>query len=51
MGVERVSGTMLASNRAALRLIRGLGPIEHSALSGGIRELVVRVGAPVALAA
>jgi acetyltransferase len=51
MGVERVAGTMLASNRAALGLIRGLGAIEESSLSSGVRELVVRAGAPVALAA
>ena len=50
-GVTRISGTMLATNRAALRLMRALGPIESSALSGGVREVVVRVGAPVALAA
>jgi GNAT superfamily N-acetyltransferase len=51
MRVARVTGTMLASNRAALALIRRLGPVERSSLSTGVRELVVRVGAPVALAA
>jgi GNAT superfamily N-acetyltransferase len=51
MGVARVSGTMLATNRAAYAIMRGLGPIEHASLSGGIRELVARVGAPVAAAA
>jgi acetyltransferase len=51
MGVERVSGTMLATNRAALRLLRGVGPIEFSGVSAGVREVVARVGARVALAA
>jgi hypothetical protein len=50
-GVDRVSGTMLATNRAALALMRGIGPLEHSAISGGVREVVVRVGADIALAA
>jgi GNAT superfamily N-acetyltransferase len=50
-GVARVSGTMLATNRAAYRIMRGLGAIEHSELSGGVREIVARVGAPVAAAA
>jgi GNAT superfamily N-acetyltransferase len=51
MGVRRVSGTMLASNRAALALMRSLGPVEHSELGGGVREVTVGVRAPVALAA
>jgi GNAT superfamily N-acetyltransferase len=51
MGVARVSGTMLASNRGALALMRSLGAVEDSALSDGVRELVVRIGAPVAVAA
>ena len=50
-GVDRVSGTMLASNRAALALMRGIGPLEYSAISGGVREVVARVGADIALAA
>jgi GNAT superfamily N-acetyltransferase len=50
-GVTRISGTMLATNRAALRLMRALGPVESSGLAGSVREVVVRVGAPVALAA
>src|SRR5262249_29395165 len=29
-GVDRVSGTMLATNRAALALMRGIGPLEYS---------------------
>jgi GNAT superfamily N-acetyltransferase len=50
-GVDRVSGTMLATNRAALALMRGIGPLEYSAISGGVREVVARVGADIALAA
>jgi GNAT superfamily N-acetyltransferase len=47
MGVARVSGMMLASNRGALALMRSLGAVEESALSGGVRDLVVGVRAPV----
>jgi GNAT superfamily N-acetyltransferase len=50
-GVDRVSGTMLATNRAALALMRGIGPLEHSVISGGVRDVVARVGADIALAA
>ena len=50
-GVDRVSGTMLATNRAALALMRGIGPLERSAMSSGVREVVARVGADIALAA
>jgi GNAT superfamily N-acetyltransferase len=50
-GVDRVTGTMLATNRAALALMRGIGPIERSAISGGVREVVARVAADIALAA
>jgi len=50
-GVDRVSGTMLATNRAALALMRGIGPLEYSAISGGVRDVVARVGADIALAA
>ena len=50
-GVERVSGTMLATNRAALALMRGIGPLEYSAISAGVREVVARVPADIALAA
>jgi hypothetical protein len=42
---------MLASNRAALGLMRRLGPVERSSLSTGVRDLVVRVGARVPVAA
>jgi GNAT superfamily N-acetyltransferase len=50
-GVGRVAGTMLATNRAALALMRGIGPFEYSAISGGVRDVVARVGADIALAA
>jgi len=50
-GVDRVSGTMLATNRAALALMRGIGPLEYSAISGGVREVIARVPADIALAA
>jgi GNAT superfamily N-acetyltransferase len=50
-GIMRISGTMLATNRAALGLMRSLGPVETSAVAGGAFEVVARIGAPVALAA
>jgi GNAT superfamily N-acetyltransferase len=50
-GVDRVSGTMLATNRAALALMRGIGPFERSSISDGVREIVARVSADIALAA
>jgi len=50
-GVDRVAGTMLATNRAALALMRGIGPLEYSAISGGVREVIARVPADIALAA
>ena len=50
-GVDRVAGTMLATNRGALALMRGIGPLEYSAISGGVREVVARVSADIALAA
>jgi hypothetical protein len=50
-GVDRVSGTMLATNRAALALMRGIGPLEHSQISSGVRDVVARVSADIPLAA
>jgi hypothetical protein len=44
-GITRFSGTMLADNRAALRLMRSF-EVERAAVSYGIREVVVRL-APV----
>jgi GNAT superfamily N-acetyltransferase len=49
--VARVAGTMLATNRGALALMRGIGPLEHSVIANGVREVVARVGADIALAA
>jgi GNAT superfamily N-acetyltransferase len=48
-GITRVSGTMLASNRAALGLMRTIGPLEQAAFAGGVREVVARIAAPAAL--
>jgi RimJ/RimL family protein N-acetyltransferase len=42
MDVERVSGTMLADNRAALALMKGIGPLERTTVSAGVREVVAR---------
>ena len=50
-GVDRVAGTMLATNRAALALMRGIGPLEYSAIYNGVRDVVARVSADIALAA
>jgi GNAT superfamily N-acetyltransferase len=44
-GVTRISGTMLAHNRPAFRLMRGLGGFEHDELSHGVREIVTRLAA------
>jgi GNAT superfamily N-acetyltransferase len=49
VGIDRIAGTMLADNRAAFRLMRGLGwPFEHDELSGGVREVVARLKPPPA---
>jgi len=51
VGIERIAGTMLADNRAAFRLMRGVGwPFERDELSGGVREVVARLsgGGPAA---
>jgi RimJ/RimL family protein N-acetyltransferase len=43
-GVRRVSGTMLADNRPALRLMRALGGgFDEDAISGGVRQIVLRL--------
>jgi len=45
-GVTRISGTMLADNRPALRLMRGFGAgFDHDAMSHGVREVVTRLAA------
>ena len=45
-GVTRIAGTMLADNRQALRLMRGVGAgFEHDDISHGVREVVTRLAA------
>ena len=41
-GIERFSGTMMATNRGAVRLLRGFGShVESDVIAGGVREIVV----------
>lgn len=43
-GVERFSGTMMATNRGAVRLMRGFGThVERDLIADGVREIVVQV--------
>jgi acetyltransferase len=43
-GVTRIAGTMLADNRPALRLLKGISPdFEVDDLSHGVREIVTRL--------
>jgi RimJ/RimL family protein N-acetyltransferase len=45
-GVTRISGTMLADNHVALRLMRGLGTgMDRDTTSHGVREVVTRLAA------
>jgi RimJ/RimL family protein N-acetyltransferase len=45
-GVTRIAGTMLADNKPAFRLMRGVGTgFEHDELSHGVREVVTRLAA------
>jgi RimJ/RimL family protein N-acetyltransferase len=45
-GITRFAGTMLADNRPALRLMRGLhSPLETDIVSYGVREVVTRLAA------
>lgn len=45
VGVTRISGTMLAGNRPAFRIMRGFSwPFEADVLAGGVREVVARLG-------
>jgi RimJ/RimL family protein N-acetyltransferase len=45
-GVTRISGTMLADNRPALRLMKGFGGVfDHDEMSHGVREVVTRLAA------
>jgi GNAT superfamily N-acetyltransferase len=49
-GVTRIAGTMLADNRPALRLLKGIGDgFAADAMSNGVREVVARIpAAPLA---
>src|SRR4051812_46854696 len=49
-GITRFAGTMLADNRAALRLMRTFS-IEREHMSYGVREVVARISAAPRLAA
>jgi GNAT superfamily N-acetyltransferase len=43
-GITRIAGTMLADNRPALRLMKGVGSgFEYDDLSHGVREVVTRL--------
>jgi GNAT superfamily N-acetyltransferase len=43
-GVQRFSGTMLATNRGAVRLMRGFGThVDRDVIESGMREMVVQV--------
>ena len=45
-GVKRFAGTMLADNRPALRILKGVGTgIEVDEFSHGVREIVTRLAA------
>jgi RimJ/RimL family protein N-acetyltransferase len=46
VGVTRIAGTMLADNRPAFRLMKGVGSgFELNELSHGVREVVTRLAA------
>lgn len=43
-GVEKFSGTMLATNRGAVKLMRGFGThVDRDMIESGMREIVVQV--------
>jgi len=45
-GIRRFTGTMLAGNRPAFRIMRSIGwPFEADAISGGVREVVAPLAA------
>ena len=45
-GVTRIAGTMLADNRPALRVMKGVSTdFVHDELSHGVREIVTRLAA------
>jgi len=46
-GITRMSGSMLAENRAAFRLMRGFGThLDRNEISHGVREVVTRLAVP-----
>jgi acetyltransferase len=46
--VSRFSGTMLATNRGAVKLMRGFGShVDRDVIDGGVREIVVRSSVPM----
>jgi len=46
--VSRFSGTMLATNRGAVKLMRGFGShVDSDVIDGGVREIVVRSSVPM----
>jgi acetyltransferase len=45
--VEKFSGTMLATNRGAVKLMRGFGShVDRDVIESGVREIVVRLSVP-----
>ena len=51
-GIARFSGTMMATNRGAVRLLRGFGShVESDVIAGGVREIVVPFPTKVCLPA
>ena len=43
-GVDRLSGTMLATNRGAVKLMRGFGThVDRDVIESGMREIVIQV--------
>jgi acetyltransferase len=45
-GVTKIAGTMLAGNKAALKLMRGFGTqMDRDVMSHGVREVVTRLAA------
>ena len=46
VGIQRISGTMLAGNRPALRLMQGFGThVDRDTMSHGVREVITRLAA------
>jgi hypothetical protein len=50
--VARFSGTMMASNRGAVRLMRGFGThVDRDVIEAGMREIIVQVPSSALVAA